>query len=116
MCLPAGSQALRTGVIELDENLWLIGVEDWFRARGQRLAALGKHQCVEQAACDETKGAEEFCGGLLPLRVVRRAAKVNGHARLVTHCPGIVSGGDMSGIARADLALCPVLHHDFHPT
>jgi hypothetical protein len=53
--------------------------------------------------------------GLLPLRVVRRAAEVNGHARLVTHCPGIVSGGDVSGIAGADLTLCPVLHHDLHP-
>jgi hypothetical protein len=54
--------------------------------------------------------------GLLPLRVVRRAAEVNGHARLVTHRPGIVSGGDVSGIARADLTLCPVLHHNLHPT
>src|SRR6266508_3331523 len=51
----------------------------------------------------------------LSLRVVRRAAEVNSHARLVTHCPRIVSGRDVRGIARADLALSAILHHNLHP-
>ena len=56
-----------------------------------------------------------FARGLLLLRVVRRAAEVNSHTRLVTHRPRIVSGRDVSGIAGADLALRSILHHNLHP-
>jgi hypothetical protein len=52
---------------------------------------------------------------LLPLRVVRRAAEVNGHARLVTHRPRVMTRRDVSGVSGADLALRPILHHNLHP-
>ena len=52
---------------------------------------------------------------MLALRVLDIAAEVNGHAGLIAHGPGIVTGFDGGNITRANLTLLATIRLDAQP-